>query len=249
MSIKRILISQPQPENGKSPYFEVAEKHGVNAVFRSFIRVESLTTREVRDQKIRIEEYTSIVFTTRKAMEHFFQLAEDLKVKVSDSMKYFCLNEQLANYLQKFIVYRKRKVFYPQDGTQASMVALIHKHNKERHFLPLPEGHKNDLIDAIRAKKVELYTGVMFRTVPVEFTEEERAEKFDLFIFFTPVGIASLKANYPDIDKSTCKFAVSGAQTLKALEDLGLEATIIAPSPEYPSMIIALDKYLAKANK
>lgn len=136
MSIKTILISQPRPESGKSPYYDIAARYGAEATFRAFIEVESVTPREFRNQKVNILDHTAIVFTSRKAMEHFFQLSEELRVTIPEDMKYFCINEQVANYLQKFIVYRKRKVFYPEAGGQAELVAIMQKHSKELYFLP-----------------------------------------------------------------------------------------------------------------
>lgn len=244
--MKKILISQPQPESGKSPYYDVAKQYGIEVTFRPFIQVESVTTREFRDQKINILDHTAVIFTTRKAMEHFFQLSSELRVAIPEEMKYFCLSEQVANYLQKFIVYRKRKVFFPTNATNDALVALIHKHNKEKYFLPLPEEHKNDLIDLILTKKISLSKGIMFRTVPSIFTEEERAEKYDMMIFFSPIGVASLQENYPHIKQTEVKLAAFGPQTAKAIEDAGFRLDLAAPSPEAPSMVTALEQYLSK---
>lgn len=248
MSIKKILISQPQPTAGKSPYLDVASKHGAEVTFRSFIAVEGLSTREFRDQRINILDHTAIIFTTRKSMEHFFQLATELRVQMPDTMKYFCLSEQIAHYLQKFVVYRKRKVFYPVTEGLEGLVALIYKHNKEKYFIPAPEEHKTDLQDLLVAKKIVHSTGIMFRTVAKLFTEEEKQEQFDMLILFTPIGVHSLKQNYPDFVQGDIKLAAYGPATARALEDAGLRLDL-APSPEAPSMVLALDHYLAKVNK
>ncbi|MDO4707702.1 MAG: uroporphyrinogen-III synthase [Porphyromonadaceae bacterium] len=244
--MKKILISQPQPESGKSPYYEVAKRYGIEITFRPFIQVESVTTREFRDQKINILEHSAIIFTTRKAMEHFFHLLGELRLSIPEEMKYFCLSEQVANYLQKFITYRKRKVFYPTNSTNEALVALIHKHNKEKYFLPLPEEHRNDLIDLILTKKISLNKGIMFRTVPSTFSEEERAEQYDMMIFFSPVGVASLQENYPHIRQTKVKLAAFGPQTARAIEEAGFRLDLAAPTPEAPSMVTALEQYLGK---
>lgn len=248
MSIKRILISQPQPESGKSPYMDIAEKHGVELIFRSFITVEELTTREFRDQRINILDHTAVIFTTRKAMEHFFHLSAELRISMPETMKYFCISEQIANYLQKFVVYRKRKVFYPPQGNMEGLVALLYKHTKEKYFIPAPEEHKRDLQDKLDAKKIVHATGIMFRTVPTIFSEEEKKEQFDMLLLFTPIGVSSLLKNYPDFKQGDIRIGVQGPSTAKALEEAGLRLDL-SPTPETPSMVLALDKYLARANK
>lgn len=248
MSIKKILISQPQPDAGKSPYTDVAAKYGADVTYRSFIKIESVSAREFRDQRINILEHSAIIFTTRKAMEHFFQLTTELRISIPETMKYFCLSEQIANYLQKFTVFRKRKIFYPAVSTIDALVALITKHNKEIYFIPCPEEHKTDLQDMLTAKKIQHSTGIMFRTVPALFTEEEKKEQFDLYIFFTPIGVQSLKINFPNFEQGAIKIGAFGPATAKAIEEAGLRLDL-APSPEAPSMVIALDTYLANAKK
>lgn len=247
MSVKKILISQPQPKNGKSPYFDIAAKHDVQITFRPFIKVESLTPREFRNQKVNILEHTAIVFTARKAMEHFFQLCEELRITMPESMKYFCINEQVANYLQKFVVYRKRKVFFPPTGNSVQALAtLIYKHNKESYFLPMAEEHKNDLIDLLTLKKIQFSTGIMYRTVSDTFTEEEKQEVYDMMIFFSPVGVASLLQNFPGFEQGDIKLAAFGPLTAQAIEEAGFRLDLSAPTPEAPSMAMALDSFLGK---
>lgn len=245
MSVKRILISQPKPESGKSPYIDIASKHGAEITFRSFITTEALTAREFRDQRINILSHSAVIFTTRKAMEYFFQLASELRLEIPETMKYFCIHEQIANYLQKFIVYRKRKVFFPPAGTLDGLVALIAKHSKETYFIPAPEEHKTDLQDLLAQKHIGFSTGVMFRTVPQTFTPEEINEPFDMLILFTPVGVRSLKVNYPDFAQGDIKIAAQGSSTIHALEEAGLRLDLTT-SPERPSMILALDRYLVE---
>lgn len=248
MSIKKILISQPQPDAGKSPYTEVATKYGVDITYRSFIKIESVSPREFRDQRINILEHSAIIFTTRKAMEHFFQLTTELRIAIPETMKYFCLSEQIANYLQKFTVFRKRKIFYPAISNLDALVALITKHSKETYFIPCPEEHKTDLQNMLTVKKIQHSTGIMFRTVPALFGEEEKQELFDLYIFFTPIGVQSLKINYPDFEQGDIKIGAFGPATAKAIEEAGLRLDL-APSPEAPSMVAALELYLSKVTK
>ena len=244
MSIKKILISQPQPESGKSPYFDIAARYDATATFRAFIEVESVTPREFRNQKVNILDHTAIVFTSRKAMEHFFQLSEELRVTMPDD-----INEQVANYLQKFIVYRKRKVFFPEPGGQAELVSLMAKHNKELYFLPMAEDHKKDLLEQLEAKKLQFVPAVMYRTVSAEFTEKEKKEKYDMIIFFSPAGVTSLLHNHPDFAQGKLLIAAFGPATCKAVEQAGLRLDLAAPSPTAPSMAMALEKYLEQKNK
>ena len=249
MSIKKILISQPKPESGKSPYFDIAARHDAEATFRPFIVVESVSSREFRDQKVNILDHTAIVFTSRIAMEHFFKLAEELRVSLSEDMKYFCINEQVAHHLQKFIVYRKRKVFYPEAGGQTELVALMHKHAKEHYFLPVAEDHKADLIELLEAKKLQYSKAVMYRTVSAEFSPEEKAERYDMIIFFSPAGVTSLLHNHPDFEQGKTVLAAFGPATTAAVEQAGLRLDLAAPTPGAPSMAMVLDQYLGQVNK
>lgn len=245
MSIKKILISQPKPESGKSPYYDVAAKYDAEITFRSFINVEQVSQREFRDQRINILDHSAVIFTTRKAMEHFFGLCAELRITVPEDMKYFCISEQIANYLQKFTVYRKRKVFFPAVGNnQEALIALIYKHNKEKYFIPAPEEHKRDLQDMLEAKKIQHTTGIMFRTVPTVLSEEEKAEEHDMYIFFTPIGVSALGINYPNFEQGDKRIAAFGANTARAVEAAGYRLDLAAPSPEFTSMVLALDHYL-----
>lgn len=247
MSIKKILISQPKPETGKSPYYDVAARYDAEVTFRSFISVEQLSQREFRDQRINILDYTAVIFTTRKAMEHYFGLAQEMRITIPEDMKYFCLNEQIANYLQKFTVYRKRKVFFPTVGNnQEALVALIYKHSKEKYLIPAPEEHKRDLQTMLEAKKIQHTTAIMFRTVSAVLTPEELAEKFDMYIFFTPIGVKALRSNYPDFEQGDIRIGAFGAGTAKTVEDLDLRLDLSAPTAQFTSMALALEDYLEK---
>ncbi len=247
MSIKKILISQPKPETGKSPYYDVAARYGAEVTFRSFISVEQVSQREFRDQRINLLEHTAVIFTTRKAMEHYFGLAQEMRITIPEDMKYFCLSEQIANYLQKFTVYRKRKVFYPTVGNnQEALVALIYKHSKEKYLIPSPEEHKRDIQAMLEAKKIQHTTAIMFRTVPVMLSEEERAEQFDMYIFFTPIGVKALRSNYPDFEQGDIRIGAFGAATAKTVEEQNLRLDLSAPTAQFTSMVLALEDYLEK---
>lgn len=249
MSIKRILISQPAPAGGKSPYYDIAAKHKAEVTFHSFFSIESVSSREFRNQKINILDHSAIVFTSRKAMEHFFSLIEEMRITMPESMKYFCVNEQVANYLQKWIVYRKRKVFFPQVGGQQQLVELIQKHNKENYFIPVSEDHTSELPDMLSQRKVKFTLGVMYRTVPNGFPEGERPENYDLIIFFSPAGLTSLKTTFPDFEQGKIKFGAFGTITSQFLEEEGYKLDIVAPREGVPSMATALELYLEGKKK
>lgn len=248
MSIKKILISQPKPESGKSPYYDVAAKYEAEVTFRPFFRIETVTAREFRNQKINILEHTAIILNSRKAMENFFKLCEDLRITMSDTMKYFCLNEQVALYLQKFITYRKRKVFFPETGGKHKLSEIIIKHNKEHFLMPVSEDQSNDFANILSEKKVKITQAVMYRTVSNEFSKNDNISNYDIVVLFSPAGIKAIKDNYPNFEQEKIIFGAFGPKTTKAIEEEGWKLEIAAPSEECPSMVLALDKYL-KENK
>ena len=247
LSIKKVLVSQPKPASEKSPYFDIAEKYGVEIDFRPFIKVEPLTSKEFRQQRISILDYTAVIFTARTAIDHFFHLCEELRVTIPETMKYFCMTEAIAVYLQKYIVYRKRKIFYGQTGKPEDLVTVIGKHSKEKYLAPVSDVHKDDLFAMLDAKRITYTKAVMFRTVSNDFQPDEDKD-YDLMIFFSPQGIESLKKNFKDFDqkKSGVYIAGFGPKTLAAIEEAGLTADIAAPSAQYRSMTDALDSFLFK---
>lgn len=247
MSIKKILVSQPQPTSSKSPYYEIAAKHDVELVFRPFIKVEGLSAKEFRQQKINLADYTAVIFTARTAVDNFFRLCEESRVSVPDTMRYFCTTEALALYLQKYIVYRKRKINFGTSGklTDPQLMASMVKNKKEKFLLPISDVHQNDstfLTDA----GLDVTPAVMYRTVSNDFTPDEPFD-YDLLLFFSPAGINSLKKNFPDFDQSKNGVGVAtfGSTTAKAAEEAGLTLAFAAPSKESPSMTAALEKYLS----
>ena len=248
MKIKKILVSQPKPTSDKSPYFDIAEKYGVEIDFRPFIKVESLSAKEFRQQKVSILDHTAIVFTSRHAIDHFFTLCEDLRVTIPETMKYYCTSEQISLYIQKYVQYRKRKVFFGATGKFADLLPAIVKHPNEKYFIPMSDVHNDEIKDALDAKKINHTEAVMYRTVSNDFTPEEKFD-YDMLLFFSPAGIASLLKNFPEFDQKDIAIGCFGPATAKAVKDAGLRLDLEAPTVETPSMTAALDKFLAEHNK
>jgi uroporphyrinogen-III synthase len=242
-SIKKILVSQPEPKAGKSPYFDIAEKYGVEIVFRPFIKIDPVNVKDFRTQRINILDYSAVIFTAKTAIDHFFRLSEELRVQIPESMKYFCVTEAIAVYLQKYIVFRKRKIFYPASGKIGDMMSYINKNNKEHFLVPISDVHKDDLIVLLDNKKIQYTLAVMYRTVSNDFAPDEKKD-YDVFLFFSPQGIASLMKNFPEFVQDKIVIGSFGPTTAKAVRDAGLRLDIEAPNPESPSMATALDNYL-----
>ena len=245
LNIKKLLVSQPKPASEKSPYFDIAEKYGVEIDFRPFIKVEALSSKEFRQQRISILDYTAVIFTARTAIDHFFHLCEELRVAIPETMKYFCMTEAVAVYLQKYIVYRKRKIFFSQTGKPEDLVTVIGKHAKEKYLVPVSDVHKDDLLAMLEAKKINYTKAVMYRTVSNEFAKDEKFD-YDMLVFFSPSGISSLLKNFPNFKQEDIKIGCFGPTTAKAVKDAGLRLDVEAPTPEAPSMTAALDLYLKK---
>ena len=246
MKIKKILVSQPQPSE-KSPYFDIAEKYGVNIVFRPFIKVEGLSSKEFRQQKISLPEYTAVIFTARTAIDHFFTLCENLRVTIPETMKYFCTTEAIALYLQKYTVYRKRKIFFGNTGKLDDLIPSLNKHNSEKFLLPVSDVNNGEypLLDK---HKINYTKAVMYRTVSNDFAPDEPFD-YDMLIFFSPAGIQSLLKNFPDFEQGDIKIGTFGPTTAKAVHDAGLRLDCEAPRPEAPSMTAALELFLKEQNK
>lgn len=243
MKVKRILISQPKPSSDKSPYYDIAQKHGVELVFRPFIKVESLSTKEFRKQKVSILDHTAVIFTSRHAIDHFFQLCADLRVTIPETMKYFFITESIAYYIQKYVQYRKRKVFFGTTGKLDDLATPIAKHKNEKYFVPLSDVHTDEIKNMLDKLKVQHSEAVMYRTVSNDFTPEEKLD-YDMLVFFSPSGIASLKKNFPNFEQGEIAIASFGQSTAKAVRDANLRLDIEAPSVQAPSMAAAIDLYL-----
>lgn len=245
LNIKRLLVSQPKPTSEKSPYFDLAEKYGVEIEFRPFIKVEPLTSKEFRQQRISILDYSAVVFTARTGIDHFFRLCEELRVTIPETMKYFCMSESIAVYLQKYIVYRKRKIFFGASGKLDDLITIIAKHPKEKYLVPVSDVHKDDLRLKLEAKKIDFTEAVMYRTVSNDFKADENFD-YDMLVFFSPAGISSLLKNFPNFNQKDIRIGCFGPTTAKAVKDAGLRLDVEAPTPEAPSMTAALEQYLKK---
>lgn len=247
MKVKKVLVSQPKPTSEKSPYFEIADKYGVEIVFRPFIKVEGLSAKEFRQSRINIPDFTAVIFTARTAVDNFFRLCEETRYTVPDTLKYFCTSEAIANYLQKYIIYRKRKIFFVNTGKLADLVPTLVKHNKERYLYAVSD--VNNPADNILDKSNINYTrAVMYRTVSNDFAPDEPFD-YDMLVFFSPQGIESLTKNFPEFNQGDIRIGCFGATTAKAARDAGLRLDIEAPSEKAPSMTAALEQYLKEETK
>ncbi len=245
-NVKKILITQPRPESEKSPYFELAKKYNVELDFQPFIRLEGIPARDFRKQKIDIANYTGVVFTSRNAIDHFFRMCEEMKVNVSQDTKYFCITEAVALYLQKFILYRKRKVFYGADGSNKSLFDVINKHKGNEKFLYVCSENQqdNEIVGWLKANNCEYVLGFMYRTQSNDVKDLLKEKNYDVICFFTPSGVKSLFDNMPKYKQNGTVIGAFGSNTSKAVEEAGLKLEIKAPAPQSPSMVAALEKFL-----
>lgn len=248
MKIKKVLVSQPKPTSEKSPYFDIAEKYGVKIDFRPFIKVESLSAKEFRQQKVSILDHTAIVFTSRHAIDHFFNLCVELRVTIPETMKYFCTSETIALYIQKYVQYRKRKVFFGATGKFADLVPLMVKHNTEKYFVPMSDVHNDEVKDLLDKNKIQHTEAAMYRTVSNDFKPEEMSD-YDMLVFFSPAGIQSLMKNFPGFEQKDIAIGCFGPTTAKAIKEAGLRLDLEAPSAAAPSMPAALDLFIGEQNR
>src|SRR4051794_11502484 len=247
---KKILITQPRPESDKSPYFDLEKKYNVELFFHPFIRLDGIPAREFRKQKIDITSFTAIIFTSRNAIDHFFRMCEEMKVVVNQDNKYFCITEAVALYLQKFILYRKRKVFYGADGTNKSLFDVINKHKENEKFLYVCSENQqdNEIVNWLKNNKCGYALAFMYRTTSNEIANV-MDEQYDVICFFTPTGVKSLFDNIPEFQQMETVIGAFGNNTSKAVEDAGLNLEIKAPAPQAPSMVAALEQFLAGGSK
>lgn len=247
--IEHILITQPKPESDKSPYFDLARKYNVELEFFPFIRVEGLNAKEFRKQKLDISDFSAVILVSRNAVDHFFRVCEELKFKVSQDMKYFCVTEAVALYLQKFILYRKRKVFFSADGTTEGLMDVLQKYkDRERFMLPVSENTKNDLSPLLINKGFTFSEAVLYRTVSNEVNTIMK-KGHDVIVFFSPFSVDTLFHNDPKYKQNGTLIGAFGHTTSKAVEDAGLKLSIKAPAPNTPSMVAALEQLLGETNK
>ncbi|HPH36213.1 MAG TPA: uroporphyrinogen-III synthase [Sediminibacterium sp.] len=245
---RKILISQPKPESERSPYFDLERKHNVELVFHPFIVLEGIPARDFRKQKIDVQQYSGIIFTSRNAIDHFFRMSEELKLSIAQDTKYFCITEAVALYLQKFILYRKRKVFYGADGTNKSMLDVINKHKEAEKFLYVCSENQQDseICSWLKNNKCDFQLAYMYRTISNDIKPVLQKNDYDMICFFTPSGVKSLLDNFPDFKQNGTVLTAFGSNTSKAVVDAGFNLEIQVPSPQRPSMVAALDQFLAK---
>lgn len=239
MKIKSILISQPAPKNDKSPYFDLAKKHNLKIDFRSFIEVEGVSLKEFRKQKVNLLEHTAVILTSKTAVDNYFRLAEEMRTNIPTSMKFFCLTETIAMYLQKYITYRKRKIFFGE-RTIDDIMELLMKNRNEKFLLPVADIHKPHIANKLKSKNFAFTKAIMFKTVSSNLSDLAKVN-YDVLAFFSPAGINSLLENFPDFKQNNTKIAVFGSSTLEAVKQSGLRPDIVAPTPEAPSMSRAIE--------
>jgi len=247
MKVKTILVSQPEPKVENSPYFKIQNKHKVKVDFRPFIHVEGVNAKEIRLQKIDLNNFTAIILTSKNSVDHFFRVADEMRYKVPEGLKYFCQSEAIAFYLQKYVVYRKRKIYVgPKDF--ADLSPLIKKYKDEKFLLPASDQLNADAPITLNNLKVDWTQAVFYKTVVSDLSDLANVY-YDVLAFFSPSGIKSLFSNFPDFEQNDTRIAVFGSTTQKAALEKGLRIDILAPTPETPSMTMALEKYISEANK
>lgn len=247
LKIKTIIVSQPEPQSEKSPYIELINKYNLKIDFRPFIQVEGVSSKEFRQQRVDILEHTAVIFTSRTAIDHFFRICEEVRVAVPEDLKYFCITEAVALYLQKYIVYRKRKIFFGL-GNFSQLMDVISKHKSEKFVVPLSDVHKVEIPKSLDKAKIKYTKAILYRTVSSDLSDLKDVN-YDIIVFYSPSGIKSLFKNFPDFVQNGTKIAVFGPTTAKAAKDSKLRVDIQTPTPAWPSMTQALDDFIKKHNK
>jgi uroporphyrinogen-III synthase len=239
-------VSQPEPNNPKSPYFELAKRYNLKIDFRQFIQVEGISAKDFRQQKINLIDFSAIVFTSKTAIDHYFRICDEMRITVPETMKYFCITENVAFYLQKYIVYRKRKIFHGKANFD-DLIDIIVKHRDENFFVPLSEPHKTDIPDMLGKNNVRFTAGTMYRTISKGLDAQDL--DYDILVFYSPSGIKSLKENFPSFIQGEKKIAAFGPTTAEAVTNEGFRLDIQAPNPKAPSMTMALECFIRDFNK
>ncbi len=247
LKVKTLLVSQPKPEGDKSPYLDLAKKCNVKIDFRPFIQIEGVSSQDFRKDKVNISEHTAVIMTSRNAVDHYFRMCQEMRVTVPETMKYFCVSESTAFYLQKYVLYRKRKIFHGKQ-TVTDLMDVIKKHKQENFLLPCSDIAKEEIADKLDEAKIKYTKAVMFRTVAANLSDLADVN-YDILVFFTPAGIRSLFKNFPKFKQNKTRIACFGPTTEKAVKEAGLNLDIHAPSPKAPSMTMALEQYITAANK
>jgi uroporphyrinogen-III synthase len=248
VKIKNILVSQPEPADlEKSPYGELARNHSLNIDFNKFIKIEGVCSKEFRQNRIQLLDFTAIIFTSRNAVDHFFRLAKDLRTEIPDTMKYFCISESTAFYLQKYVQYRKRKIFHGKQSFE-QLLELIKKHKDEKYLLPCSAIHKASMTKQLDDQDIDYQKAVFYKTLASDLSHLNIME-YDMLIFFSPSGVKSLIKNFPKFEQNSTLIAAFGPTTAKAVDDAGLKLNISAPTKTAPSMTMAIEQYIQKMNK
>ena len=240
-------MSQPEPNNPKSPYFELARKYNLKIDFKPFVQIEGISCKDFRQQKINLLDFTAVIFTSKTGIDHFFRICNELRVVVPDNMKYFCITENVAFYLQKYIVYRKRKIFYGKAKFQ-DLIDVISKHREDNFFVPLSEPHNAEIPELLEKTNIKFTVGTLYKTISSHFSNINDFD-YDILVFYSPSGIKSLKENFPDFVQGDIKIAAFGPTTAFAVENEGLRLDINAPNLKAPSMTMALDDFLKEHNR
>jgi uroporphyrinogen-III synthase len=247
LSIKTILVSQPKPEGEKSPYFDLAEKYNVKIDFRPFIRVEGVSAQEFRTQRVNVAEHTAVILTSKTAVDHFFRIAEEVRFSVPDTMKYFCISEAIALYLQKYVTYRKRKIFFGKQ-TIEELVDTMKKHKAEKFLLPCTDILRDKIPETLEANNVNFSKAMLYKTVAADLSDLEDVY-YDMLVFFSPGGIESLFKNFPDFKQNTTLIAAFGPTTANAVIKNNLRLDVHAPQPNAPSMTAAIENFIKDSLK
>lgn len=247
MKIKKILVSQPKPETAKSPYFDLAEKNNIQVDFRPFIQVEGVSAKEFRQTRVQILDHSGVIFTSRSAIDHYFRMSTEMRLTIPDSMKYFCMSEATAFYLQKYIVYRKRKIFYGA-GKFSDLIDVMKKHKEEKFLLPVSQVNQPEITSLLDKVGYTYTKALIYKTVSSDLSDLKDVN-YDILVFFSPSGIQSLMQNFPKFEQDTTMIACFGSATAKAVVEAGLRLDIEAPTAEAPSMTMALEQYIKKHNK
>ncbi len=245
MSIKTILVSQPKPQGKKSPYFDLADKYNIKIDFRSFIHVEGIDAQEFRTQKIDLKEHSAVILTSKTAVDHYFRIAEEMRFEVPDSMKYFCISEAIAFYLQKYVAYRKRKIFHGRQ-TIVDLVDTLKKHKKEQFLLPCTDILRDKIPTTLEANKINYRKAVLYRTVASDLSDLENV-MYDMLVFYSPGGIESLLKNFPEFKQKETVIAAFGPTTANAIVKNKLRLDLHAPQPNAPSMTGAIENFVKNA--
>jgi uroporphyrinogen-III synthase len=246
--VKKILISQPRPQVERNPYSGMENEFGVQCDFHQLIKIEGIGVREFRDQHIYLEDYTAVIVNSRLGIDHYFRMAEEMRFSVPESMHYYCISEAVGNYLQKYIQYRKRKVFAAENNRFEDLLPAMHRRPQEKYLMVMSDVHNEETLNMFAENNIVVKPAIMYRTVASEWPKDKPFD-YDMIVLFTPSGVAALRKNFPNWEQGDTVIAAFGANTVAALEEAGLRVDIKAPSPKYPSITTAIKDFLEKQHE